>query len=258
MTDTDEILKEFELVRRFLNFPRLNPPVILTQEEALRRGMADEIAAISMASHEILLNEKNLEQRVGKKHRPRIICHEARHYKEFPYSLRNYIRLVAYADLATNNLRHAEIIENLYADLYVNTKQFRDGDHGMVDLYRQLSKDNNSELWQLYMSTYENMIGCQGMIIPGPKEEIKIKAKKLSDIVNKSIGRASTWPDSIKKFASVVKDYIKQEEVLKKQQKKDKGNGAPQTQPVPDITKGLIDRHKAKDFLPYNPQKNLL
>jgi len=257
MIDKNEIFRKWELVRRFLDFPRLNPPIILTEEEAISRGLADEIAAISIATNEIFVNGKNLEERVGKEHLPRILAHEALHYKEFPFNLRNYIRLIGYADLVTRNLRHAEIIENLYADLYVNTRAYRKGDHGMVKLYRRLSANNDSELWQLYMATYENMIGCQGMIIPQPKEEIRIKSKKLSDIVNSSIGRASRWPSSIKEFAKVVQEYLKKEEQQIKQEKKQgKGGGSYSTnQTASSISKGLIDRHKAKDFIPYDPKK---
>jgi hypothetical protein len=260
MIGLNNSLRKWEIIRRKLGFPRLNPPRMLSGREAKEFGMEDEIAAIRLDDRTIFVNEKNLEQRVGRKHLPRVIKHEVMHYLACPRGLRNYVRMVGHADLVVRNLRLAKIIQNLYADLCINTQAYREGDKGMVDLYRKLSRGNeNSEAWQIYMATYENMIGCQGMIIPQPKEEIRVKAKKLADIVNGAIGQSNKWPDSIKKFARIVEEYLRNDDQKRKEAQKQKGQGQgqPQTAPqnAPDVTKGLISSHEAKDFVPYDPKK---
>ncbi len=288
MTGLNDFSQLWKRIRDFWDKPRLNPPKFLDEEEAKTKGMQDEIAAIRMDNNEILVNTKNLEERAGKEHTPRIVSHEVGHYKYCPYNLKNFVRLVGHADLATKNLSRAKLIANLYMDLMVNTKEYEKGDHRMVDLYRNLSRGNeDSEVWQLYISTYENMISCQGEIIPEPKEEIKIKSKKLSDIVKEAMGQSNKWPDSVKKFADVVKDYLKKEENQRKemqnqqkqsdqnpddggsglsqpQQKKDYSDSKQQSkdskkkqtnQKIPDIRKGLISEHKAQDFIPYDKKK---
>lgn len=276
-------------VRRFWGFPRINPPRILSEEEASAEGMNGEIAAIRMTDNQILVNKRNLEERVGAEHLPRVVSHEVGHYQHCPYDLRNLVRLIGHADLVTRNIKHAKLIQNLYADLCVNTNAYRKGDQRMVDLYRRLSQNNDSELWHLYIATYENMIGCQGMIIPQQKEEIRIQAKKLADVVGSAMDHSNKWPDSIKDFAKVVQDYIRKEEKAKKDASAgqcDQGDGQPQdvNQPQngdqsqgddssnpspssqgckpaknedknhPDIMKGMIDYHEAKDFLPCDPK----
>jgi len=342
MIDTKKFPKVWEKVRRFWNYPRLNSPDLLNEEEAAAVGMSDEIAAIDMGNNRIKINKKNLEDRLGEEFAPAVTNHEVGHYKFMPYNLRNLVRMVGYADKVMRNIKQAKLVENQYADLCVNTKTYQKGDHSVVDLYKKMSEGNNSELWQLYMTTYENMIGCQGLIIPRAEEEIRTKAKKLADVVGSAMDKPSDWPDSITSFAKTIKDYMRKEEEARKQANNSKsgnsnqdqdnspenGDGQPDNSPAqtndqpgeeqgdnpdgngqsgpgdipdgsgnandqqpappkpidtpkpdkppkddpvsqpeynpkpdipkqdpPDITKGLIDNHDAKDFLPFDPDK---
>jgi len=256
-------LEKWEKIRRAINFPRLRAPIILRGKEAREYGMEDEIAALRLGDNTILVNADNLEKKVGKEHYARIIRHEIMHYLACPKGLRNYVRMVGNADIVVKNLRLAGIIQNLYADICINTQAAREGDRkGMVELYRKLSKGNElSEAWQIYMATYENMIGCQGMIIPQPKEEIRVKAKKLADIVNDAVGQSSKWPSSIREFAKIIEEYLRRDDQKRKEMEKQaQGKGQPAPQNAPDVTKGLISNHKAQDYIPYDskaPKKDV-
>ena len=237
--------KVWESVRRFWDYPRINSPELLDKSQAAEKGMEKEIAAIRMDNSQIMVNMPNLKQRVGLEHLARVESHEVGHYKYIPYDLKNFVRLVGYADTVTRNMKMAQHIQNLYTDLCVNTKSYKKGDKGMIELYRKLSKGNNSEAWQAYMATFENMMGCPGTIIPTPNDKIMQDAKKLAEIVGNAMDSSSKWPDSIKEFAKIMKQYLEEE----KEQNNNNGNG--QT----DTEKGLIDRHNAKDFMPCDPDK---
>jgi hypothetical protein len=265
----------WEKVRRKWDYPRLNKPRLLTEEEAKEQGMADQIAAINMNSNEIIVNKANLEDRLGINFLPQIESHEVGHYKYMPFDLRNYVRLVGYADKVMKNMKNAQLVQNLYSDLCVNTMIYKKGDKEIIEMYKKLSKNNNSDLWNFYMATFENMTNCQSMIVPQAKKETIAQAKKISDILSESMGNSNKWPNSITEFAKAVKDYMKKEENNTNNNSNNSSNSntnnnnnnnnnngnnlnknnPPYISPEKQIRKSMIDRHQAKDYLPFNPKK---
>ena len=231
-----KLTRIWENVRKFWDYPRVNAPALLDPAAARRYGLQYEIAAIRMDTNHIMVNEENLRKRVGIGQLGRILSHEVGHHKYIPYDLKNFVRLVGHADKVLQNMEHARLIQNLYADLCVNTKAYQKGDQGMIGLYQHLSHGNDAELWQVYMATYEYLTNTSGKIIPQPRQKIQKTARKLADIVAASMDQASKWPQAIEDFAQLMKEYMD-----KKAQEQ--------------MRQGMIDYQGAKDFLPYDTRK---
>ncbi len=252
----------WQQVRKFWGHPSLNSPKYTTDGI-----MANEIAAIDMNSKNIMVNPENLEKRVGSELLQPVLGHEVGHYKLCPYSLRNFVRLVGHANSVLNNIEQAKFVENLFADLIVNYHLFKKGDHKIVNVYQNLSKDRGDKLWQFYIQTFADMIGKKPAGSSLSEKERK-GAKRLSDILKKSATSSKRWPTSIKEFAKEVKKYLEQEPSNNPDQTSEaptsgggsensQGDNKQDTKPVSTKSSTLrklptIDQHGVKDFLPYD------
>ncbi|MBW2980478.1 VWA domain-containing protein [Candidatus Woesearchaeota archaeon] len=252
-------------VRRFLGAPGLNEP------EFAEEGMEDEIAGISMKSKNIRINERNLERRIGSDLLRPVEGHEVEHYRLCPYSLRNYVRLVAHADSVLGSIEDAKLVENLFSDLLCNYDLFRKGERSIAAVYDRLSMGGQpSKSWDFYIETFAGMIGKR-TTRTSLNEKQRDDAKKLSDILKDSAYNSKKWPDSIKEFAKAIKEYLDKESQSnaggssgsaagkggkgssaaassQPKQGKHQQNNTPRKAP-------LIDSHDVKDFLPYSPDK---
>ncbi|MFC1704976.1 hypothetical protein ACFLZ6_01455 [Nanoarchaeota archaeon] len=273
---SDEVKDQtWKQVRRGLGFPNVNDPVF-TEEGPMK----DEIAAIDMKSKQIMVNEGNLEQRVGADMLRPVEAHEVMHYKAYPKTLRNYVRLVAYSHAVLDNVENAKLVENLFTDLLINTYLFGIGETNIARVYQRLSarREQPSELWDFYIETFAGMIGKKTST-SSLSEKQRADAKQLSDILKDSVGNSKEWPTSITEFAKAVKDYLDKNKGNQGQQSNGSGASSPQSNGNGNQSQGqndpsqqgqtysgdgnnsksdnkqappLIDKHDVDDFVPFD------
>ena len=195
--------KTWKQVRKFWRYPQLNEPEFTSKE-----GMENEIAAIDMKKRRILVNEKNLEDKLGPGLLRPVESHEVGHYKFCPYSLKNLVKLIAVANKELNNLPQAKMVENLFADLMVNYHLYKNGETGIANVYEKLSQGHEqSKLWDFYMQTFAGMLGknIRKTILA---EDERADAKKLGEILKESAYKSKQWPSSIKEFSNPTEKKV--------------------------------------------------
>jgi len=270
MISQEYVDQSWELVKRFWTHLNIDRPRIFAKEE--EQGLGQEIACFDSATKQIFVDEANLEERLGVDALGTVLNHEAGHHKFCPYGLRMFFRLVANAYKEVRNIKSAKLIENLFADLLVNTHLYSKGNPGIKRVYQKFSQQNDSQLWQFYMSTFEYMINQPGSILPKPaKEQMRKEAAKVGDILSKSLNKAGNWSKAIREFAKAAKKYMDQEQDDGGESECDAGSGgfedtqqtqdsstySQEKQDKEDQEYGMlpIDKHDTEDFLPFDKDK---
>ena len=217
------------------------------REPRIHTEKSPDIACMDMVEKQVHIFEKTLEDKLGADKLRMVEAHEIGHHKLCPYDLHGFVRLVGHAYSVVRNMRLAKLVENLFADLIVNTSLVERGEPNVVDAYQMLSADNDSRMWQFYMSTFEHMIAKPGCITGSQPEEMTNDAKRIADIISAVKYRSQAWPGAIKDFAQLVRKYLD----------KDVGNAGPlpEKEARKDIINSVpkIDDQKARDFLPFKP-----
>lgn len=240
-------------VKEFWTHVNLDKPRVYIKEE--REGLGEEIAAFDQANKKVYVDEANLEKRLGKDKFGTVLNHEVGHHKLCPVNLREYFRLTANAYKVTKNIKLAKLVENLFADLVVNTHLYKEGNKQIVDVYKEFSKQNDSKMWQFYIATFENMLEKPGIINNKEmKEEMRKDAAKLGEMMSKSVYKQSEWPKSIRELAKYVKKYMEQDAKPKgggdsAQQNKEKNQNKKKNEKKQKET--MIDEQGVNDFLPF-------
>lgn len=210
----------WNVVLKLWMFPRVAEPVIHKTKEESSREIGDEIAGFSFRNHSIHISKPNLEQRAGIECLPVILKHEVGHYALAPYSLGRMLLLNFEAGQVLKGSSEkvpkadAQLVQNLFTDLIVNTYIAQKDSAGMEDLvemYQNLNRgdEEKGKLWQLYMRAYEHILDTKKGMLAGnvdnatDKDAIAIKNLVLDDLCN-----SARWQKKIRKFASIVKDYL--------------------------------------------------
>jgi hypothetical protein len=281
-------------VARFWGGVSLDEPDVITDKSRAQREMHDQIAFIDMMERQIKVNYPVLCAELGKDKLKVTESHEVAHHKFCPYDLKTGFALTLEADKVLNNVDQAKYVENIFTDILCNTHIRNKGDKSIASVYKRMGqKDNGSnQFWNLYMRTYEKLWSLpKNSLAKKINEKIECDAEKLEDIVKKCIYKPDDWPKSMREFAKVVKDYVKNiskngckgnsssqggskgssqgnSQGSSGSQKNSQG-GTAQTQPTCNpgqgnqqykskspSDKGLIDEHSAKDFAPKNAQND--
>jgi len=233
---------------KFSGSPRVGSPTVYTKKEQADKEMGEDIAYIDMATLKTFVHYPNLTKKVGPGYLEPIFKHELMHHKACPNDLQTLLKLIDHADRVVHNLDKAKTIENLFADMVGNTTAINKGDKSIPQLYKKMSKGReNDKFWNMYMRSYEKIWNIQGLAV-NVDEKMEADAEKLDDIINKSLGTADKWPETVEDFARVVDKY------MNNKKNKGKGKGKPNQKPCP-VKKSLIDKHTVKDFIPSKNKK---
>jgi hypothetical protein len=198
-------------VTKFWGGVSLDEPDVITDQNRARKEMQDSIAFIDMKTRKIKVNHPKMSKDLGADKLKPVEGHEVAHHKFCPYDLRTGVVLLSEADKVMKNLDQAKYVENIFSDTLCNTHMIKKGDKSIIGVYKKMSAGNGgSEFWNLYMKTCENLWGLpEKTLAPAPSEKVNCDAKKLEDIVKKVIYKPDKWPKGMRRFAKVVKDYIK-------------------------------------------------
>jgi len=232
---------------KFCGSPRVAKPVIHTKKEEADKSMGEEdIAFFDLSKLETHVHYPNVVKKIGEGYLEPIFKHELNHHKCCPHDLSTLLALVDHADRVVRNIEKAKTIENLFADMVGNTSAINKGDTSIPKLYKKMSKGREKEkFWNMYMRSYEKLWGIQGLAV-NVDEKMEADAEKLDDIIKRSMGSADKWPETVEDFARVIDKYMKDD----KQKPKDNKKGSQYNNNQGSVAKSLVDKHKAKDFVP--------
>ncbi|MBW3014335.1 VWA domain-containing protein [Candidatus Woesearchaeota archaeon] len=201
----------WDSIKKVCNYPNLKDPVILEDVDQAQQIMGDSIAYIRMDTHDIFVNLPRLRERVGEEHLDIILWHEMLHYKLIPYDLNTALFLMNDTLKVVKDEDKAAYIQNLFADILVNTKIHQD-DTKVVDTYREMNRRGPQEknnVWDLYMRIYERLWDLpEGTYVNDCDPEVEKDAKKLEKLLSDQMFRASTWRKKIHTFATVFKKHM--------------------------------------------------
>src|SRR3989338_3299046 len=116
------------------------------REPRIHTEKSPDIACMDMVEKQVHIFEKTLEDKLGADKLRMVEAHEIGHHKLCPYDLHGFVRLVGHAYSVVRNMRLAKLVENLFADLIVNTSLVERGEPNVVDAYQMLSADNDSRM----------------------------------------------------------------------------------------------------------------
>ena len=237
----------------FCGSPRVAPPTVHTKKSEADKVMGDEIAYFEMNTLKTHVHYPNLVSRIGKGYLEPIFKHELTHHKVCPHDLQTLLLLIDHADRVVHNIEKAKTIENLFADMVGNTAAVKKRDTSIPKLYKKMSKGReNDKFWNVYMRSYEKLWNVQGLAA-NVNEKMEADAEKLDDIIKKSLGSADKWPETVEDFARVIGKYMQSGS---KSQNKNKGGGSQCNNQKGSVEKSLVDKHKAKDFVPCKVKKS--
>ncbi len=240
---------EWDEIRKLWNADLERPIVFKTREEA-KPHIGDEIAAFDSSNNRIMVNEKKLEEVLGREFASTVVSHEVGHYAMIPYDLATLLCLVNAADEVLKDVKLAKYIENLFADTVLNTFIFRKDksatlDKKIVRMYKKMGEGASSgpDAWKLYLRSYEKLWKLPSdTLVSDVSDKVDGDAEKIANILEEEIFLEDKWEDKIKKYAEVMKPYVEQE----KQQNDARGGG--QQQEEKELGSGVIP-------VPVNPSQ---
>lgn len=205
--------QEWNDLIRFWNNPSLNNPVY--SEEL------DEIAWFSFKDHQTRVNKKVLEDILGERHKPIILCHEIGHHVLIPHSQGLALVLTNQAYKVTKDINKASLAENLFDDIIVNTfiaKKCPIKKQELIDAYKDLlaykartQPKGIEKLFDVYMRVYEILWQLPNEIICKHNNSFEQDAQLIAQILKDRMFNYSTWNDKITRFTKIIDKYIEED-----------------------------------------------
>jgi len=146
-------------------FTRLRPPRLCeTRAAASSEGLSGSFAMIRLVDQSVVVDLESVRALGLEDYAVEVLAHEIGHHILAPATLTEQFRLLARMRRALPTLeRHAPMVANLYSDLFINDRLFRQAGLRMADVYRQLAQRTHdpaaqpSRVWALYLRIYENL-----------------------------------------------------------------------------------------------------
>lgn len=190
-------------------FLRLPEPVFCqTTEQEAEQGLAETFAAIRLTDHRIVLSPRTIEK-LGLGGLPlEIMGHEIGHHVLCPADLADMGRMLARMRRMLPTVEPmAPMVGNLYTDLLINDRLFRQQGLKMDSIYRAMESDGEDPLWRFYMRIYEILWGLgKGTLAKG---EIKPEMEADAQLGNRVIRNfAGDWVRGSGRFAALCLPYL--------------------------------------------------
>lgn len=201
------------------NYTQLRAPnFIEDRHEAAHEGMLDEIAAIRLQDQRINVNLETVRRRGLEDCALAILAHEIGHHIYVPGNLTDNARMIAAIARMLPGLpaRVSHMVANLYGDLMINDRLQRRAGIDMAAVYKKLAapKPQESDVWQIYMRTYEYLWSLPSGTF-GPNTltaEADADALLLSRLIRNFAGR---WLPGARRFAVILYPYLAKDEAGK-------------------------------------------
>lgn len=192
-------------------YTQLSPPRLCwTVEEEKSNGLTGSFAMIRLVDHAVVISMRQLREQGLEPFLLQILAHEIGHHVYAPADLRDNARLLVRIRRGLpGQLRHAPMVANLYTDLLINDRLQRGAGLNMAAVYKvlQSQKKPSSELWNLYMRTYELLWSlpagtlCTDRISPAVQGDAPLAARLIRSY-------SKDWLAGSGRFAALLLPYL--------------------------------------------------
>ena len=190
-------------------YVQLRPPTLCeTEKEAQAEGLTSSFAMIRLTDYSVVVSLKQIND-LGLQDFPmEILAHEAGHHVYTPADLTDLGRLIARIQAAIPGYeQHAPMIANLYEDLLINDRLYRENGLRIDTVYEKVKSGNRDRLWNFYMRTYEILWALPaGTLTAGPLEVEEEGDAILASRVVRNFSR--DWIKGGGEFASICYRYL--------------------------------------------------
>ncbi len=198
-----------EALRLWGMFLRLPEPLFCgSPEQEAEQGLTESFAAIRLTDHRIILSPRTIGE-LGLQGLPlEILGHEIGHHVLCPADLSDMGRMLARMRRMLPTVEPmAPMVGNLYTDLLINDRLFRQQGLKMDSIYRALENDGADPLWRFYMRIYEILWGLgKGTLARG---EITSEMEGDAQLGNRVIRNfAGDWVRGSGRFAALCLPYL--------------------------------------------------
>jgi hypothetical protein len=146
-----------EALKLWSRFVRLKKPLLLkTAKEESEQGLDQSFAMIRLTDHGVVISLRMVME-LGLREFPlEVMAHEIGHHVYCPADLTDLGRMLARMRHGLPSVEEqAGLVANLYSDLMINDRLFRDHGLKMEKLYKKIRIKSKSRLWNFYMRIYE-------------------------------------------------------------------------------------------------------
>lgn len=190
-------------------FLRLPEPVFCRDREQEReQGLADSFAAIRLTDHRIVLSPRTI-AKLGIDQLPlEILGHEIGHHVLCPADLADMGRMLSRMRRMLPTVEAmAPMVGNLYTDLLINDRLFRQHGLRMDSVYRALEPDEADPLWRFYQRIYEILWALpKGLLARGEMSQEMEADAQLGNRVVRNF--ANDWVRGSGRFAALCLPYL--------------------------------------------------
>ena len=146
-----------DAVRLWSPYVQLRDPLFCeTEKEERSQGLISSFAMIRLNDFSVVLSVRQIIKNGLAGFPLEIMAHEAGHHVYCPADLADLGRMIGRIQNAIPGYtQHAAMIGNLYSDLLINDRLFREHGLRMDQVYRKIKEPGNGALWNFYMRTYE-------------------------------------------------------------------------------------------------------
>ncbi len=179
--------------------------------EEIEQGLTGSFAMIRLVDHSVVISLRQIHQERLDEFSLEILAHEIGHHVFCPADLSDNARILSRMRRGLPGCEaYAPMVSNLYSDLLINDRLQRIEELRIADVYRQIETETSSELWLLYMRTYELLwrlppqtlaVGSYG---PRLNQDAQLGARLVRSYARDWIGGAG-------RFACLCFPYIEKE-----------------------------------------------
>ncbi|HYM00113.1 MAG TPA: VWA domain-containing protein, partial [Blastocatellia bacterium] len=197
------------------------PEFIDDRRLAQSENMSGEIAAIRLQDQRVMVNFETIRANGLQDFALPIMAHEIGHHVYVPANLTDNGRMIAAISRMLTGLPQssAGLVSNLYSDLLINDRLQRKAGVDIAGVYRKLAERKGpvTEVWKLYMRTYEHLWSLPVGTLQRERTsaDLDADAMLLARLIRNFAGE---WLRGARRFAAIVYPYLAKDEADKKQQ----------------------------------------
>lgn len=171
------------------SFIRLKEPVFCRDShEAEQAGLQESFAQIDLYNHQVVIGLDRIHALGLDDYPLEILGHEIGHHLLCPANLTDHGRMLAIMRLNLPSLEYqAGLVANLYSDLLINDRLFREHRLRMDQVYEKIRQDTHDPLWKYYMRCYEILWELAPGSLTDFQPEIDLDARLTYRIIRNSI-----------------------------------------------------------------------
>lgn len=198
-----------EAVKLWSPFVKLRTPVFCeTAKDEKREGLTGSFAMIRLTDFSVVISLRQIESLGLGDYALEILAHEAGHHIYAPGDLADSARVIARIQKVIHGYEaKAPMIANIYEDLLINDRLFREHSLQMEKVYMAVKNNTEDEFWNFYMRTYEILWALPRKTLTASevKQEIEGDAILASRVI-RSFSR--DWVRGSGEFAAICYRYL--------------------------------------------------